>query len=306
MSRRLRFIPEGGALAEVTCRTVQGRHLLRPSPQLNEIIVGVLGRAQRLYDVPICAFVFLSSHYHLLLDVRDARQLSSFMRYFNSNLAREVGRLADWSDGTWSRRYQAIVVSSEEEAQVARLRYILGHGVKEELTERPRDWPGVHTAKALVDGEPIQGYWFSRTQEYAARQRGEKFDRLQYATPETVTLSPLPCWKHLPADAWKNRALNVVTQIETEAAARRARTGSQPLGVAAILGKHPHHRPTHLKKSPAPLFHAFRQSVRQGLYEGYAWFVSAFRQAAEKLKAGDRSAAFPAGCFPPALPFVGG
>ena len=42
------------------------------------------------------------------------------MRYLNSNLAREVSRLARWSDGIWSRRYQAIVVSSEEEAQVAR------------------------------------------------------------------------------------------------------------------------------------------------------------------------------------------
>ena len=306
MSRRLRFIPEGGALVEVTCRTVQGRHLLRPSPQLNEIIVGILGRAQRLYDVPICAFVFLSSHYHLLLDVRDARHLSSFMRYLNSNVAREVGRLVVWSDGVWSRRYQAIVVSSEEEAQVARLKYIFAHGVKEGLTERPRDWPGLHVARALVDGEPLQGYWFSRTLEYAARQRGETFDRLQYATHETVTLSPLPCWKHLPEDAWKSRALSVAAQVETEAAARRAKTSSQPLGVAAILGKHPHHRPARLKKSPAPLFHALRQSVRQELYEGYAWFVAAFRQAAEKLKAGDHNAAFPTGCFPPALPFVGG
>jgi hypothetical protein len=66
---------------------------------------------------------------------------------------------------------------------------------------------------------------------------------------------------------------------------------------SAILGKHPHHRPARLKKSPAPMFHAIRQSVRQGLYEGYAWFVAAFRQAAEKLKAGDRSAASPPDAF---------
>jgi hypothetical protein len=46
--------------------------------------------------------------------------------------------------------------------------------------------------------------------------------------------------------------------------------------------------------------------VRRELYEGYAWFVAAFRQAAEKLEAGDRNAAFPSGSFPPALPFVGG
>jgi REP element-mobilizing transposase RayT len=306
MSRRLRFIPEGGSLVEVTCRTVQGRHLLCPSPQANEIIAGVLGRAQRLYDVRICAFVFVSSHYHLLLDVRDAHQLSNFMRYLNSNLAREMGRLADWSDGIWSRRYQAIPVSSEEGAQISRLKYVLSHGVKEGLVGRPREWPGLHAARALTEGEPIEGYWFSRTLEYAARQRGEAFDRLQYATRETVTLSPLPCWKHLSADARRARACSLIDQIETEAANRRAETGAKPLGVAAILGQHPHHRPRHLKKSPAPLFHAISQTVRRELYEGYAWFVAAFRQAAEKLKAGDRSAAFPTGSFPPALPFVGG
>ena len=35
MSRHLRFVPDGGALIEVTCRTIQGRLLLRPSQQLN-------------------------------------------------------------------------------------------------------------------------------------------------------------------------------------------------------------------------------------------------------------------------------
>jgi hypothetical protein len=37
-----------------------------------------------------------------------------FMGYLNSNLAREVGRLADWREKVWSKRYQAIVVSTEE------------------------------------------------------------------------------------------------------------------------------------------------------------------------------------------------
>jgi hypothetical protein len=188
---------------------VQGRHLLRPSPPLNEIIVGVLGRAQWLYDVRICAFIFVSSHYHLLLDVDNARQLAN-------------------SCAT------------------------------------------------------------------------------QYATREAVTLSPLPCWKDLSADARRTRVRSLIGEIETEAAARRARTGGAPLGMAVILGQHPHHHPRHLKKSPAPLFHVISHAARRELYEGYAWFVAAFRQAAEKLKAGDRSAAFPAGCFPPALPFVGG
>jgi hypothetical protein len=39
-------------------------------------------------------------------------------------------------------------------------------------------------------------------------------------------------------------------------------------------------------------------------YEVYAEFVSAFRAAAEALQRGHRAVSFPAGSFPPALPFV--
>ena len=77
------------------------------------------------------------------------------------------------------------------------------------------------------------------------------------------------------------------------------------LGREAILAQHPHSRPKKIKKSPAPRFHAATKARRRELYEGYAWFVAAFRTAAEKLKAGDPAPPFPRGCFPPALPFVG-
>ena len=62
MGRKLRYIPEGGALVEVTCRTLHGRLLLRPSPELNDIAAGILGRAQRLYPVELMAFSLSSNH----------------------------------------------------------------------------------------------------------------------------------------------------------------------------------------------------------------------------------------------------
>jgi REP element-mobilizing transposase RayT len=68
MARRLRFIPPG-SLVEVTCRTMQGRLLLRPSPALRELTLGVLARAARLYPAEVDAFAPLSDHYHLLLTV---------------------------------------------------------------------------------------------------------------------------------------------------------------------------------------------------------------------------------------------
>ena len=44
--------------------------------------------------------------------------------------------------------------------------------------------------------------------------------------------------------------------------------------------------------------------VSEALKATYGLFLAAFREAAERLKAGDRLARFPTGCFPPGLPFV--
>jgi hypothetical protein len=157
---------------------------------------------------------------------------------------------------------------------------------------------------ALLTGEPLDGLWFDRTKEYAARMRREDFDRLRYATVEILTLDPLPCWNGLSDAQYRERIASLVARIEAEAQARRESQGREPLGREAILAQEPHSKPVRSKKSPAPRFHAFRKTVRRELYEAYAWFVAAFRDASEKLRSGDLTAKFPPGSFPPALPFV--
>jgi hypothetical protein len=83
MGRPLRFIQEGGCgLVEVTCRTINGLFLFRPSPRFNEIFIGVLARARRLHPVGISAVVCLSNQFHLLLQVADAQRLADFMAPF--------------------------------------------------------------------------------------------------------------------------------------------------------------------------------------------------------------------------------
>ena len=304
MPRSIRFVPEEGTLFEVTNRTLQGRLLLVPSPELNEIIFGVLGRAQRLYKVRLCAYVFLSNHFHLLVRVNDAKQLADFMGYFGSNLAREVARLTGWNDKVWARRYQAIAISNEEEAQLQRFAYLISHGVKELLVERVLDWPGVHCAGALLADRPDEGIWFDRTAEYWARQRNESFSARQFATRETVILDPLPCWQHLSKEAIRERVAAIVDKAEADAARAREELAKGVLGAAAVRAQIPTERPTRVKKSPAPLFHAFTRRVHRELYEAYHQFLAAFRDAADRLRSGDRSARFPGGSFPPALPFV--
>jgi hypothetical protein len=71
-----------------------------------------------------------------------------------------------------------------------------------------------------------------------------------------------------------------------------------------VLKQHPHSVPKEMKKSPAPLFIAATREVMTQLREIYSAFVSAYRAAADKLRAGDPDVIFPPGSFPPPRPYV--
>jgi putative transposase len=111
MTRPLRFVP-ANALVEVTTRTIQGRLLLKPSPELTDIILGAIGKAQGLCGMAIHAFVLVSTHAHFLLSPSSAGQLARFMQFVNANIAKEAGRLHLWRDRLWSRRYRSAAATS--------------------------------------------------------------------------------------------------------------------------------------------------------------------------------------------------
>lgn len=302
MCRRLRFVPPG-SLVEVTCRTVQGRLLLRPSPLLRDLTLGVLGRAARLYPVDVHAFAFLSNHFHLLVTVPDAQRLARFMNYLNSNLAREAGRLVGWREKFWGRRYQAVLVSDEEGAQVARLRYVLAHGVKEGLVGSPLDWPGAHCVRALLDGKPLTGRWIDRTLEQASRRRRLPVPPDSFITVETLELAPLPCWGGMTDSQRRSRHRELVEEIEREGRSRGSRTHQPVLGRDLVLLQGPLHEPNRPSKGPVPLAHAVSRAARDALRDAYRRFLGAYRQAAERLRTGALDVLFPEGAFPPALPY---
>ena len=299
--RRLRFVPPD-CLVETTARTVHGRLLLRPSPRVRDLVLGIIGRAQRRTAMRVVGFVFLSNHCHFLLQPRSARQLAEFMGYVLSNVAREIGRLHGWRDKFWARRYAAIVVSEEEAAQVDRLRYLLSHGVKEGFVAAPQEWPGPHCVAAMLTGEELEGTWYDRTAEFLARRMGLQFAESDFAVHETVSLSPLPCWEARPATGRQEAVASLVEEIVR--INRGNRMGRSPLGREAVMRQHPHQRPRHCKRRIAPAFHAATRAARRRWQMAYRAFVAAFRHAATRLRAGHLGVLFPAGCFPPALPYV--
>jgi hypothetical protein len=188
--------------------------------------------------------------------------------------------------------------------QAARLSYVLSNGVKENLVSRVGEWPCVHAAPTLLAGTALEGIWINRTAEYLAKQRGETRGPQDFEEPETLLLAPLPCWKHLSSEKYRHQIESMVQRIENTASAQRDRSGKQPLGPDAIRRQDPRAELIRTKKSPTPRVHAFHKEARQELHRLYFEFVATFREAADRLRSGDRHARFPIGSFPPHLPFV--
>jgi hypothetical protein len=291
-------------MVEVTSRTIGGHFLLRSEPRLDSRIVGVLGRAQAYAGVEIYGVSFQSSHYHLDLGVEDADQLAAFECFAQSNLAKEVNRVHGWSDRVWARRYSAIVVSDEEVAQIARLKYLIAQGCRENLVASPRDWPGVSSTWSLYNGTMrMDGKWVDRTAMFRARQLGADVLERDFTSNETVVLSQIPAWRHLSSAQYRDRIREIVHDIERETRSRHREDGTRPLGPKRIRLASPRDRAVHPKRSPAPDFHTATREVRKALRDAYGIFVGAFVAASLRFRQGDRQVVFPEGCFPPRLPF---
>src|SRR5215475_6034768 len=72
----------------VTVRCFQGRYLLRPSTETNQVLGGVLSRAVRLHGVELFSFSVISSHLHLVLRAPRGN-LPGFMQYLLTNVSKK-------------------------------------------------------------------------------------------------------------------------------------------------------------------------------------------------------------------------
>ncbi|MEO1369435.1 MAG: hypothetical protein AAFX50_19835 [Acidobacteriota bacterium] len=249
------------------------------------------------------AVAVLSSHFHLLASFESVEQMASFACQLKTNLSKEVRRLRDWEGSIFAGRYRSIPLSDEPAVQRERLKYILSQGAKEGLVLSPKDWPGVHSANALVDDEPIRGLWVNRTKLYAARQRDRNVTEADFTETTELTLAPLPCLEQLPKADRRVEVEALIDAIEADAVERHRQQGTVPLGVSAVLQADARGKSQRFIRSPQPLFHASKRWF-EAMMDAFREFTFAYRVAADLLAKGRRDVRFPENCFPPRLPFV--
>ena len=278
-----------------------------PLPGQNSGGFAAADQALEKYPVEIVGLAAPSNHYHVIATGNSQKDLSAFMNFVAGNIAKEAGRLHGWKGKVWEGRYKCVPITDEEEIQVARLKYLLAQGCKEGLVDSPRNWPGLHCARALMTGRAIRGVWVHRTALYNARRlkkTREKVRAIDFEEDMHLAFAPLPCWAHPSPEAYQQRIYDLVQEIEEETAARHRRNGTRPLGRRAVLDQHPRHRPASLKKSPTPKVHAATRAARKRFLDALRIFLRAYHAASASFRKGDLEVGFPEGSFRPHGPFV--
>jgi putative transposase len=296
-------LEEGGTIpdrcaVEVTFRTQEERFLLRPSHEVNEIILGCLGRAHHRYpELSLHVVSFLSNHGSFVCTPPNAFVLWSFMRDFLSTTAKRLNRHHRRTGTFWARRYRAIPILDEESLD-GRFAYCLLQGTKENLVWSAREWPGVSSVAALSGGPALVARWRDESREYElerlrkrriarAAERGQDLE--VPAVPEVwheypVVLSPMPHWRPLGPEDRRARVAKIVRNDEIETRARHLRDGTQPLDVRAVLAAGPLERPVTSKRSPAPPCHTRTAALRRGFRAAMRAFVDSLRAVVHRLE----------------------
>jgi len=324
MGRLIRYIPWQDSVIEVSNKTVRDHYLMRPSPAVNEMIRGVIGRALHLcgYRIKIHAMVFLSNHYHMLLTTPDTKTLSDFMQHVDANIARGLARIHSFDGKVWKGRYSAIPVIGDEAVE-RRAMYILSNGCKEGLVRRPVDWPGVNCVKALCEGEKITGKWVDRTSYWkqvthihrhknSRNKKGKKHKthdpdvKLEdFAKEYEVPLTPLPHLANDSEEERQRRFRQMVYDIEAEARSTNALESRKVPGVDKLLNVNIFDSPKKVDKRPRPICHAESFLELLDFKKGYEEFRDQYLSALEAHEMSDPGdeLPYPDNCFYSRLKF---
>ncbi len=296
MPRPLRLF-EPNQLYFVTNRCFQGRLLMRPSKKVNLLIGGILAKAQKRFGIQIYGYVFMSNHYHMMISGEEG-VISDFVAYFQSFIAKKIGKLHGWKGKFWHRRFSAEPIL-DDEACIERLRYILAHGVKESLVKKAEDWPGLTCIPQLLHSKPRSFSFYNGAAHNKAQLRGVKAAKKDYVEEHSIVLSSLPGWKRLSK---AQRQTHIKKMLKYINASSLAQVKQAFMGIQKIRRQHPHSRPKTLKESPRPLCHGSCHELRRAYREKYRAFVGAYREAVKRLKMGAIHFLFPRYAYPPPLP----
>ncbi|MCK5689090.1 hypothetical protein KAI87_07465 [Myxococcota bacterium] len=293
----------------IVSRVFWGVFRLVPTPETTSIIVGVFARAMELFpEMKLYAAAVLSAHFHLQVQ-GEPEEIPAFVGYIKREISRRIGKMQNKTGPMWEG-YTSLALPGPI-SEMASFRYIMKHGVKEGLVERPEEWPGLHSAKSVLTGKPLQGIWVDGTalskaldQNKRRKKENRKSIKKEDFTKQVeLRFHKLPHWESLSDKAYAIEMKTIVDKfVEKE---RRKRGGAPVLGAQQVMRMHIQ---TRKEWKPLP-FHEGRKRLicwgpshspeLRGYLAEYWEFQFAYKEAAKRFRAGELDVEFPEYSFRP-------
>ena len=107
------------------------------------LIAGAMAKAQSLYPAIICHFLWMGSHYHMILASR-AGDISPFVGYFQGEIAKCLKRLAPnfFQGDVWVDRFREQKLCTSEDV-IEKIVYLYANPARANLVDSIKDYPGL-------------------------------------------------------------------------------------------------------------------------------------------------------------------
>ncbi len=256
---------------------------MHPTPEIRALVGGLLARAARKYSIEVFGYVFMSNHFHLIIQGTPTN-IPLFVGWLKREISVRVGRnMRDWSGGFWGRRYDAEPIL-DDDALEQKLQYIAAHGVKEGLVSKCTDWPGLHCIHQIGSDDEL---------EFEISISRKK-------VTERLRLTRLPHWQSLSEAEY--RALGGNLRKDIEVVGSELLVNRKPLELDELLTRPFDFRPEAPPRKPKPKCHTTLKLLEVIFEFQTQLFRHDFFRASLEYRAGNMTVEFPPGAFRPPLP----
>jgi hypothetical protein len=290
---------EGNKYYRVRNDCCEGQVFFRDDPLANAIIIGLLAKYASKMGIKIVGFIFMPAYFEMILMSPDNKH-HQFMRNFEGQVAKALNLYWGHSDHFFVGRYQCSEIA--EESLTDAFLDMLCLPVAQNYVLHPKEWPGVSSWNYMINGEEIVGSRQDRKKYWKLRRRKSNDDKTDAEIEALVTevfgfeLAKLPAWEGLDDEVY---AAKVQKEVADKIEVMRAFC-TEPVTGLGVIPAHPcDERPGVPKEAKLPLYLTDCEETWAACKESRRDAVKRYREAARKLRRGQKNACFPRGMIPP-------
>ena len=287
----------------ITTRTANSRLWFIHNKELENQILGSLARYQEMYGAIIYAFILMGNHYHLVARF-PRRNRAHFMRAFNSMVARLVGRLVNEHGrrAVWARRYAAQLLPRNRDIKNWFM-YAATNPVSSGLVSSVEQYDSYNSFNDATLGIERTYVWIDWSKYLLKKRYNDEVRPEDFSKEHVLKYSRLPGYEDYTPQEYRETLLRILRERERDLVHERKAKGHGFMGPSKLRaqarGSRPKHTKTSHRHSIRPVVLSLCAKTRNKFIKLYFATLDAFKQASEAFLAGDMTAIFPTGTYPP-------